>query len=598
MARSSAVVSPNLGLYYDRPSIALSERMLLDGVNFRVKEGRLSNLNLGWERFGTVQLNGPVTLIDQFFIRGQDERLIFGTPSDLYVYDGATDTVAFITPSYSEGTASVNGKDVTGTASGWSTSIEPGHEISFGDNDENSPDATWWVIATVNGDGSLTLEEDAGVIADGPYTIRQTFKATFLDTWDTDIFVNAAPDNKDWWIATNGIDDVIRWDGQSRYTERVGLPFKANTLTVYSNMMIYGNITQSGERLPSTIINSNVGDPFDVSGGLSEQFKVHGGTDGIVNMVPIGDNLALYSSGRITVAQFVGDPLIFVFRQAVNGLGAIAGKAVSDFGDFHEFLGSDSQYSFDGVTLQSIGTQIWREVLRQQDPRRITYAFSHFDEENGDLIWSVPSTQDPGSGDEEASATLAWVEHYLEEVGDNSVPYSKRYFPFTATGYYERKEGLTWDRVTDIWSSMNFRWNDQFFFASFPFNLGGDIDGKIYNLNTSQNQADGSPLPSNVHFGRRALGDGRMRGLLARVYPFASQFENPLQVTVYMSDHAAGPSTSSSVLAFDQTLPEGGHFVSPYRRGRYTEIAFGTSGPSQPWEISGYDIDVKKGGYR
>ena len=85
MAKSTAVVSPGLGLYLGQPSIATNPRALIDGANFRIKEGKLSNLNLGWTAFSTVNwlpLNGPVILIDNFFPRGT-EHLIFGTPKDL-----------------------------------------------------------------------------------------------------------------------------------------------------------------------------------------------------------------------------------------------------------------------------------------------------------------------------------------------------------------------------------------------------------------------------------------------------------------------------------------------------------------------------------
>src|SRR5690606_11054729 len=101
--------------------------------------------------------------------------------------------------------------------------------------------------------------------------------------------------------------------------------------------------------------------------------------------------------------------------------------------------------------------------------------------------------------------------------------------------YYQRKEGLTWDQLTESWGSQNFRWNDQFFFVAFPFNLAGDFEGNVYILNTQQNQADGTTLESFVRFGRRALGDGRMRGLIARVYPFASNLFGELDVTVHLA---------------------------------------------------------------
>ena len=88
-----------------------------------------------------------------------------------------------------------------------------------------------------------------------------------------------------------------------------------------------------------------------------------------------------------------------------------------------------------------------------------------------------------------------------------------------------------------------------------------------------------------------------MRGLLARVYPFASQISpGTLDITVRLSDHASGPITDSETFEFDTALSEGAHFISPFRAARYFELQLGTDGSA--WEITGYDIDTRPGGRR
>ena len=108
--KSTATLLPNLGLYYDRPAIVLEPQMLAEGLNFRVKNGRLENLNLGWDQFEDFTLNGPVTMITNFRIRGGTEQLIFGTPTDLYNWNGSA--LAFITPVYATGTVTVTGDGI------------------------------------------------------------------------------------------------------------------------------------------------------------------------------------------------------------------------------------------------------------------------------------------------------------------------------------------------------------------------------------------------------------------------------------------------------------------------------------------------------
>jgi hypothetical protein len=604
MANGKPTISPNLGLFFDRPPIHIPNGGLRDGLNFRCKNGSLESLNMGWEKFSTAwTLNGSVILVDNFFPRDQDEKLIFGTATDLYLYNANTDTVAFLTPIYATGTASASGTAVTGIATVWLTNVSVGDEISFGNAAENDPTATWYTILTVDTDLTLTLTATAGTVADGVYTIRKKFQIASAPYWETDVFVNDGTSSEDLWFATNGLDFPVTWNGtDAAVTVHSELAFVCKTLATYSNMMIYGNITQGGVTLPTTIINSNVGYPLQAgatAAGLSEQFVVHSKIHEILNMILLGDYLIVYSERIIVPVQFVGDPLIFVFRVAISGIGPISANAIADFGDYHQFLGADAGYIFDGVTLKEINTHVWRDILRQTDPMRRREAYSHFDEENGELLWVVPNNADAGVGVVGTTPEIAWTEHYLEEVDPRVLtgsPFSKRDFAFTITGYYSRQTGLLWSEATFAWENFNFAWNDQFFQTAFPLSLAGDTNGQIWTLNQNQ-LADGLPLPSYVRTGRFALGSGRERDLLTRLYPWAHSLPYNLEITLFMGDHIAGELSTKGTELFDQNLLEGEHFVTFYRRGRVAEFKFGSSN-GDPWILDGWDYDKVSGGRR
>lgn len=603
MAKSTAVVLPNLGLRFDRPPIALGPRELQDGLNFRVKEGKLSNLNIGYARWGTFTLNGPVKLIDRFLTRASGEFLIFATTTDLYKYVDAN-TVVFITPNYNTGTAAASGTTVTGTGTSWSTAgIKAGDFISFGNANQNSPSATWYKVQTVNSNTQLTLTTSAGTIADGPYNIRRVFTMEPRNRWSTEVFIDAQPMNTDLWIATNGTDNVVTWNGTdtfAKYESSLGIT-GVTVIRKFANQLLYFNFVQGGERLHADMINSNVGEPLNITSGLSEQFRIHADVEGIVQALPLGDSLVIYSPRTFSLAQFVGDPLVYVFRLVGDGLGPIAGGLVANFADYHTFIGADSKYYFDGVTVDEEDTHVFREVTRRRDPARTQLGFHFFDEEQGDLIWALPLASDAGAGDATQGPEFAYVEHYLEAKSpgmENEIaPFSRRQFPFTCGGYFTRDSGLTWNQITETWADLNFRWVDNFFAAEFPINLVGTEDGKIFELSASQS-ADGAALTSYVRFGRRAVADGRMRGLVSRIYPFVSQFSSTLDVTLRMADHASGPATITDTQPFNCSLPEGAHFTSHYRRGRFMDVQFGSTGTNAPWEITGYDAEIKPGGSR
>lgn len=619
MAKGSDVLSPNYGLYFDRPLLDIPAEALSDGMNFRIINRKLNNFNLGRRKFADWTLDGKILGIDNFFPRGLDEHLMFLTPKDIFRYNATVKKAVILTPRYQTGTLSVAAGSpiLTGVGTAWIANAKEGDMILVGATDKTFLDDTgtqgnsWLPILSVDSDTQITLDTTGAewtAAASGlAYTLRQCFTESDTETWDFDTFVNDGDTGNDLWFATNGTDPVVTWDGEAdQVTIHPELGFVCETLATYSNMMIYGAITETtdGSYYPTSIINSepgyplhagdNVTDPLSISG----QFQVHSGTDAVMNLIPIGDNLVIYCEAHIVLAQFVGGDTAFIFRGSISDLGPIGKDAIADFGDYHEFIGSDTQYTFDGVTVDETNSQVMRAVLLSMDPLRLGETFGHFDESSGDLLWGVPLTSDPGAGTIGSPVQVAYVEHYLEDVPQEvDVPFSRRKFQFTATGFYERGEGSKWQDAANTWKNVNFAWNDQFSSLAAPLNIGGDENGQLWIF--AQDQLDdGEPLPSYVHFGRRMTGSGRERNLVRRIYPYATDISGQtLDVNLYVSDHANGTATQVTNQQFSEDLPEGAHFVSPFRRGRFFEVEF-ASPQGTSWEIAGYDVDITPGGKR
>lgn len=595
------VIQPSFGLIYDRPELAIPPRGLVDGLNFRLVDGSISTGNLGWSRFlPDYTFNGPVMLIASFPPHDQQEFLIIATPTDIYAFDSTNEDVRFLTPTYTTGTVTASGTTVTGAGTAWLSNVQIGDEITAGASDD--PNAIWVKITAVNSDTSLDL--DGGFPGpDGTYTIRTLFNGTPRDAWDWTVFVGDADSGDDLFFMTNGVDPVVTWNGTDQTaTLHPELGFRCKALTSWSNMLIYGNLYQVSTSVsyPTSIINSDVGRPLkagDVGTGLSEQFRVQDNVEPIVVMLPLADNLVIYAKRTITVVQFVGDPLVFAFRNAANGYGAVGHQALADFGDHHEFIHLDGQYSFDGVGLKEINTHVWREITKQADPNRLEFIWAHFDEQQAELIWAVPTGVDPGT-DPDRGPAFAWSEHYLETFIENEVgiPHSKRQFPFRSTGYYRQKTGTRWEDLAQTWENMNFSWSDQFFQLAYPLNLVGSDDGKIYIIN-SQNAGDTTPLPSFAQFGKFSLGSGRERGMLRRVYPFVEQGSGSFGIRPSFGDSAGQAMTDYGPTMFSLVQPQEGHFVSIFHRGRFAALRFEAL-DGTPWVLSGYDLDIDYGGSR
>lgn len=609
-----AVVAPNLGLYLDRPPFMVPERGCSAMMNVRVSNGQLVHDNMGWSRFPgngkSVNLDGkPVTLIASFTARDAITKTIFGNTTDLFVWDGAVEAVHYITPNYVEGTVDVTSGSavVTGSGTLWSANLKAGDYIHIGSDDERSPAAEWYRIAAVNSDTQLTLESEyEGTTGAGlSYTARQTFTGSMADPFYTETFYGASHLTEgadgDRWYATNGIDPIVAWDGSSPTVYRPNLGNgtleTCKFLRRYKNVMFYVAPRVSGELRSFSVRTSAIGRPEDVATLEASEFIVHDGADPLVAAEHIGELLAIYSKRTITLAQYVGPPLMYVFRTAATGYGPRSPRAIAKFPDHHRFVGADSMYRFDGVAARPEDTHIWKEVTRQISPQRAGLLTAFFDESRGELHWITPlnSDEDTSNGPPEQAFTL----HYLEDVGDEPSPYSRRELPALALGHYQRATTLTWAQLTETWEHYNFRWNDQFLQATFPFTLFGDAEGNIFILNDGNTQA-GQPITALARMSRRPVVDSRVNGVVKRVYPFIETVQGAAgHLTVRVRTYDS-PNTNTPRHTADSTVavaPGNQRFAAFRVPGRYTDVEF-RSTTSNVWAVAGYDMDFVRGGER
>ena len=604
------VLQPNLGLYLDRPSVNIPLRGLKDCLNVRVRNGELLRDNMGWESFPqgetALALSGdPVTGLDSFAPRSGGQTLLIMTTRDVYRFDEATNLAVLLTPRYATGTVSVTNASATVTGSGtsWTANLKAGDLIHVGDAAQTDPTATWYEVETVDSNTQVTLTAAyQGATASGAaYTARLVFTGTLLTPWLTESFFNATAvgvgSDGDRWYASNGLDPVIAWGtGLTQvYFPAIGLD-RVSFLRKVSNLMVYGNITVSGDPRTTSVRTSDIAKPEDTAGGLATELIIHDTTDPLLAAYRLGDVLVAYGGRTITLMQFVGGDVVFVLRQVASSIGALSARAVADFGDYHEFLGPDGQYRFDGASLTRINDHVWPTTLRTLSSGRLAMVAAHFDEANGELLWVLPQTTD---ADPDAGAPeQALVEHYLE-LADERVPtpFTKRELPGLGFGFFERETTLTWDQLTDTWEELNFRWNDSFLQAVFPFVLFGTAAGGVFVLGALDSQ-NGAAITSFARFGRRQLGSTAVKGTVLRLYPFAREIAGDLTVRLHTARDLAGDTTMASALTYDMSAADARNFVNPRLTARYLEVEFRTAGVSKPFWLSGYDMAVVRAGAR
>ena len=609
------VLSPNYGVYLGQPSITIPQQGLEDCLNVRVHNLALESNNHGWEKFDTQVLNGVILGADVFKQTNGSRDLVFATKGDLYRYDEGTAAFMYITPTYEVGTAACAGGTTTVTGSGgtlWNSGLSPiaaGDEIAFSAT-QYDPTATWFVVASVTNDTTLVLTANGpntgGAVA---YTIRKKFAGGDTDVWTFETFpredLGSGNFGDRWYATNNGVDYVVRWDGTSApAVEQTALDLKAKYIRRFKNMMIYANLTivSTGAAKPLSFINSDVGQPIDVTDGLAQEFVVSPSASHILAAVPLGDELAIYTESEVVLSSFIGGDIVFVFRTVIHDTGLLAKRLVARFSDHHEFLAADNLYSFNGVQAEPKDQHIWREVNRSIDAARLPLSHVFFDEERGDLVWAVTLTTDAGSATSPVQGPdTGYAAHYLEIMPLGvPTPYTIRECPFSATTEFVRSGDLTWDQVVGNWDVQTFQWDDKFFAAAFPLILAGGASGVVMSLFT-KNTKDGSAMVGRALFPMRAIGDIRHRNLMSRVYLMVDQgtTDYDLTVTTLFFDHMGQATPAiTQVDMFDLALA-GEQFVYPYRVGRYAQVQFSTDGSTagQPWRMWGYDFDIRPGGW-
>lgn len=617
LSKRHTVVNPNLGLYLGISPMAVPKGGLIDCNNVRIRLGKIVRDSMGWSPFPTeydaVNLDGKaVTIIANFQRRDGSQNTIFGNTCDLFQYDSDDKLVYYITPVYTVGLVDVaNGSPVVmgDSSTEWLTELKPGDAISFGSSTENDPAAIWYEIESVDADDQLTLTINyaEGTQNGIEYTARQLFTGDGADVFFDAVFYDGTnltfgDTTGDRWYACNGIDRVVAWDGDDLfcYYPDLGNIDSTAFLVRHKNQMIYEAPTLAGDFSPVKIRTSEIGEPENTVSGDAAELVIKDGPDRLLSAYPLGEQLVFYAEKSVILAQYVGPPLIYAFRAVVTGYGPFSARAVAVYPDYHDFLAEDLMYRFDGASIQPVNSHVWRDVMEKATPERAIFAQSFFDDSRGELIWTVPLNTDAESGTEITAPETAYVDHYLEDVGRNPEPHTRRDLPATAFGTHRREQSLTWADIDEQFSDFHYRWSSKFFRENFPLPLFGDQEGNIYILNGASTQ-DGVEFDSYARFGRMALGNLEYSGIVSRLYPDMEQDENSsdsVTISLYGSRTPEGNASLLKSMTYGLDISGDAHFVSPRVGTRFLEVVIGTEAERFYWATNGFALDVKPGSGR
>lgn len=155
-----------------------------------------------------------------------------------------------------------------------------------------------------------------------------------------------------WLLATNYKDPIMLWKNTGVLTEIPDVPFTfAKILHRKHNHMMAFN-TSNGQASYSWSSASDVEDWLATTSNSAGELFIRDLDSEIVAVADLGDQVAVYSRETMALVSFLGQPLVFGHRFALNGVGAVSADSVVSVGARNYGLNRQGTFETDGLDFR------------------------------------------------------------------------------------------------------------------------------------------------------------------------------------------------------------------------------------------------------
>lgn len=282
----------------------------------------------------------------------------------------------------------------------------------------------------------------------------------------------------DYYILTNGKDNIQRWDGDSPSTSKfadlggwgVG-NVKARSLAVFQTRLIAGFTIESGTNCPYRVRWSVAGDMEDISGTGSGFADLIETPDWVVGLKIVRSRLFVIKEKSIWELVYVGGTDIFKPTIVVNGIGGKAPHCLCSVGDDLAFFGNNGVFLFNGITPTPLDEAI-HSYLFQPDAKIINEKMIHRSvgmyKDTANQVHFVLPKKDSTRPNMEFT-------YYMNEG-----TWAVRERETTAFGEYTETSKNTWANGTGTWANQSGNWLTQNIPAGAVTTLLGTANGYVY----------------------------------------------------------------------------------------------------------------------
>lgn len=303
---------------------------------------------------------------------------------------------------------------------------------------------------------------------------------------------------------TNFVDGIQKWTGST--ASRASLVYPPSTLRAgiilpFQGHLVFYRLQDGPSYIPRGVKWTAAGEE-SLTTGTANQTALDGGSDAIVDAVPIGPFVAIYLEDSIVLQDHVGGNTVYRFTPRINEVGLFCQGAVANLGSEHIFLGSDLRvYAYDGGTdLAEIGKEITRDLQARLDVTNGRNSFMTVVEELHEAWLCVVEAG-------HTYPTFVYKYNYQDRTWSVDT-LSQEMSTNGSLGFYIRTQQPSWDDMIGSWDSQTRRWDERNFLVNAPLLLMGDPNGKITQYGEAVLTDDGAAI--EVVFDTPDVTDGEL----------------------------------------------------------------------------------------
>ena len=486
------IFSPTLGLREDFPNILLTEAALPESENVQIRWGEIHRVLGRNAALARTTDTNPVLKYHWHTKRNGDSFLYAATKTKIYRWNAAPVTITgSSTLTFAENTPSAD--TIADSGNGFVTAgFKPDMIITVTNTSSNDGA---YVIDTVTA-GLITLILSDDLADESPATGTLTAAVGWQDFLGPGISVHA--DTVKWSMvtyedevyATNGIDKVL-YTGRAAHggkftvldDESNGIEYAtskycttAESLAVFENYLILGNVTDDGAEQPQRIRWCDIsdGDTWDSGDAGAADLE---GQDHITGFGKYRDFLIIFKERSYHRMWLATDDLVFGNAMMSREIGCQAPDSIVNgkSGDLYFFA---SDMTVREIQFGEVSQGVDKTLKKIPDTLQARIHSTLIDE-YGELWFSIPATQ--------ASTDVDKVLTYQPETKH----WGTRDMTIKAFGIYEKTLDATrhtWDTIVDdypTWADWASTWDSAEQRTGFIGDIGCDLSGYSFYLHNS-----------------------------------------------------------------------------------------------------------------